>query len=165
MKPGKERKLRLNKGNNFEQFIYMSRLFLILLFLNYGLQSCNQGAESEKVAETEETTTTELKEPVVVVLSPSDYSAAIKAESRPQLIDVRTPEEISQGKIENATNYDINNPDFEKNIDKLDRSKPVYVYCASGKRSARASEILKQAGFPVVYDLRGGYNAWAEAGY
>ncbi len=143
----------------------MSRLFLLLLLLTCGLQSCNQATESEKIPVTEKTTATEIKKAVAVLLSPSDYSAAITAASKPQLIDVRTPEEVSQGKIDKATNYDINNPDFGENIDKLDRSRPVYVYCASGKRSARATELLKQSGFLVVYDLRGGYNAWIEAGY
>ena len=77
-----------------------------------------------------------------------------------QLIDVRTPREFSNGFIEGAKNIDYNGDTFEKQMKKLDKTKPVLVYCAAGGRSENAAELLQEWGFKEVYDLEGGYNGW-----
>jgi rhodanese-related sulfurtransferase len=77
-----------------------------------------------------------------------------------QLIDVRTPREFSNGFIEGAKNIDYNGDSFEKQMKKLDKTKPVLVYCAAGGRSENAAELLQEWGFKEVYDLEGGYNGW-----
>ncbi len=46
----------------------------------------------------------------------------------------------------------------------LDPGKPVVVYCRSGKRSAKATELLQSAGFTKVHDMDGGITAWQKAG-
>ena len=79
-----------------------------------------------------------------------------------QLIDVRTSREFSNGFIAGAKNIDYNGDSFEKQIKKLDKNKPVLVYCAAGGRSENAAELLKEWGFKEVYDLIGGYNGWKE---
>ena len=79
-----------------------------------------------------------------------------------QLIDVRTSREFSNGFIAGAKNIDYNVDSFEKQIKKLDKIKPVLVYCAAGGRSENAAEFLKEWGFKEVYDLIGGYNGWKE---
>ena len=78
-----------------------------------------------------------------------------------QLIDVRTPAEYNEGYIENAILIDYKAEDFKDKIQILDREKPVYMYCRSGRRSAFASTILKDLGFKEVVDLEGGYLAWS----
>jgi len=77
-----------------------------------------------------------------------------------QLIDVRTPREFTNGFIEGAKNIDYNGDSFEKQMKKLDKTKPVLVYCAAGGRSENAAELLQEWGFKEVYDLEGGYNGW-----
>ena len=77
-----------------------------------------------------------------------------------QLIDVRTPEEYSGGFIGTAVNINYNAPDFKLQISKLDREKPVLLYCAAGGRSGKASQILDSLGFKTIYDLKGGYRSW-----
>ena len=72
--------------------------------------------------------------------------------------------EFSGGHIANARNLNIYDDHFAAEIAKLDKSKPVMVYCARGARSATATEQLKRAGFPEVYDLEGGMEAWRGAG-
>ncbi|NNE77709.1 MAG: rhodanese-like domain-containing protein [Pricia sp.] len=53
-----------------------------------------------------------------------------------QLIDVRTPEEFSAGHIDGAVNINyLSSESFTENINKLDKTKPVYVYCQMGGRS------------------------------
>ena len=47
-----------------------------------------------------------------------------------------------------------------KNIQKLDKSKPVVLYCKGGGRSAKCAKKLKDAGFEKIYDLEGGLSKW-----
>ena len=80
-----------------------------------------------------------------------------------QLIDVRTPQEFEKYRIQSARNMDVRNADFRKNIETLDKSKPVFIYCLSGVRSKTALAIFEELGFKTVYDLDGGINAWSKA--
>jgi rhodanese-related sulfurtransferase len=80
-----------------------------------------------------------------------------------QILDVRTANEVAQGKIQGSLNIDYFKADFmEIAKSKLDKNKPVLVYCAAGGRSASAAKDLKKAGFKSVYDLEGGYDNWNE---
>ncbi len=77
-----------------------------------------------------------------------------------QIVDVRTPEEYVEGHIEDAKNINVFDSDFtEKAMKSLDTSKPVAVYCRSGKRSADAAQRLSEKGFSVT-NLKGGILAW-----
>ena len=82
-----------------------------------------------------------------------------------QLVDVRTPKEFSDGYIENAINIDFLSPDFDKGIQRLDKEKPVIVYCRSGKRSGKSVSEFKEAGFNTIYELEGGLLNWRSEGY
>ena len=92
-------------------------------------------------------------------VSKVEFSELMK-KSGAQLIDVRTSREFSNGFIEGAKNIDYNGDSFEKQMKKLDKTKPVLVYCAAGGRSENAAELLQEWGFKEVYDLEGGYNGW-----
>lgn len=82
------------------------------------------------------------------------------AENEVQLVDVRTPEEYAEGYIGDAKNLNVFDKDFIENAIKyLDSSKPVAVYCRSGKRSADAAQKLSKNGFEVT-NLKGGILAW-----
>ena len=48
--------------------------------------------------------------------------------------------------------------------EKLDKSKPVFVYCKSGGRSAKASAKLEELGFKTIIQLEGGMMKWTAAG-
>ena len=92
----------------------------------------------------------------------AEFAKLIK--SKPgQLLDVRTKGEVAKGAIAGSQNIDLFDENFEAKIDKLDKSKPVYVYCASGGRSGEAMELMQKKGFKEVYNLDGGYNAWKKA--
>lgn len=141
--------------------IFRNNSIFTILILALVLMSCKDAPSStseETTLETYQTQTT------VTVISPAEFSKHIGAVSDVQLVDVRTPEEVAQASIAGATNIDINGAGFEENIAKLNKSQPVYVYCRSGGRSARAAAILKKAGFTEVYDLQGGITAWQAAG-
>lgn len=77
------------------------------------------------------------------------------------VLDVRTPQEVAEGYIKGTTLFiDINSPDFEKNINSLDKSKTYLVYCRSGARSSRAANFMSTNGFGNVYNLSGGILSW-----
>lgn len=80
-----------------------------------------------------------------------------------QLVDVRTSEEFNAGHIEDAINIDVNQSNFKTKVSRLDKSKPVLVYCRSGKRSDNAAEILKEMGFTKIVALEGGMISWEAA--
>lgn len=80
-----------------------------------------------------------------------------------QLIDVRSLKEYKEGYIDDAVRMGIaNKSSFKQQIETLDKSKPVYLYCYSGVRSHRACKILKASGFKEVYDFSGGWKAWSK---
>jgi len=94
------------------------------------------------------------------VLSAKAFSEKIHETPESTIIDVRTPEEYSQGHIENAHNINWNDDNFEAEINKVDHEKPVFVYCLSGGRSSAAAEKMKSLGFKEVYELNGGMLKW-----
>lgn len=107
------------------------------------------------------------KEPsrgVVKVVSPKIVQTLLIEDSM-QLIDVRTPKEFKQGHIEGAQNIDYFSADFDLDIKKLDKTKPIILYCKSGRRSAKSGKILLHAGFTEIYDLGGGIIRWKEEGF
>ncbi len=88
------------------------------------------------------------------------FAEKLKNTKNPQLVDVRTPEEYSTGHIDNAKNINWNGNDFVANAEKLDKSKPVFVYCKVGGRSAQAADKLAGMGFTEIYNLDGGIMKW-----
>lgn len=77
------------------------------------------------------------------------------------IIDVRTEEEVNNGKIPGSLNFDIyKGQGFVYNVDELDKTKNYYVYCAAGVRSANACGIMQQLGFENTYNLIGGFSQW-----
>ncbi len=98
------------------------------------------------------------------LLTPVEFSDKIKTINTPLILDVRTPEEYSNGHLENAKNIDWNGSDFEKQISQFDTTKPVFIYCLSGGRSASAAEKIRSLGFAKVYELKGGILKWRSSG-
>ncbi|MCB0766818.1 MAG: rhodanese-like domain-containing protein [Flavobacteriales bacterium] len=96
-------------------------------------------------------------------LDPASFEARLN-EPDVQLVDARTPGEYAAGHLAGATNLDWNGGRLQATVDQLDKTRPVLVYCASGRRSAEAREFLIEQGFNDVVDLQGGINAWAGAG-
>ena len=87
--------------------------------------------------------------------------ASESVETNNIILDVRTPEEFSEGYITNATNlniYDANT--FMSKIQSYNKENNYYLYCKSGARSAQACQIMGQLGFSNVYNLTGGITNW-----
>jgi rhodanese-related sulfurtransferase len=63
------------------------------------------------------------------------------------VIDVRTPEEWSEGRLEGAVRMGIADADFTAQLATLDPSKDYYIYCRSGNRAGQAIDFMRQNGF------------------
>ena len=97
------------------------------------------------------------------LLAPAEFSKKLSEMPSPMIIDVRTPGEFSAGHLINANNINWNGNDFETQIARIDKSKPVFVYCQAGGRSASAAKKMRSEGFKEVYELSGGFSKWREA--
>lgn len=100
----------------------------------------------------------------VQTLDVKTYAEKLKNTEKPQLLDVRTPEEFGVEHLENADNVNVNSPDFAAKAAQYDKSKPIFVYCKVGGRSAQAADKLVAMGFTEVYNLEGGIMRWTTAG-
>ena len=77
------------------------------------------------------------------------------------IIDVRTEDEVNNGKIPGSLNFDIyKGQGFVYLVDDLDKTKNYYVYCAAGVRSANACGVMQQLGFENTFNLIGGFSQW-----
>jgi thioredoxin 1 len=98
------------------------------------------------------------------VLTAQEFSKKYDSLAIGQLVDVRTPDEYQKAHLVNARNVDFRGVGFDKEIGKLDKSKPVFVYCLSGGRSSGAAKKMVDAGFKQVFELQGGFLKWTSAG-
>lgn len=96
-------------------------------------------------------------------ISVADFETKLNTTANAQLLDVRTVGEYSEGHLDKAKNIDWNGNSFESEAQKLDKSKPVFVYCLVGGRSKKAADKLTAMGFTTVYNMEGGYMKWSEA--
>ncbi len=130
------------------------RYILILISINF-LISCQSNQQSGGTTDTEG---------CYQLVSATEFSDLITQDKDAQLIDVRTLDEVKQGYIEGALNLDFYQDHFKDQLTDLDKSKKVYVYCQSGKRSNDAARMLEQLGYCGVVELKGGYSAWEDEG-
>ena len=73
------------------------------------------------------------------------------------VVDTRKPFEYDVGTFKNSINPNIQNfRDFPKYLKKIDKAKPVAMFCTGGIRCEKASIFLKTKGFKNVFQLKGG---------
>lgn len=100
--------------------------------------------------------------PNIEVVSPKEFQTKLAEDPNSYLLDVRTPEEYETGHLRGAHSIDWFDANFKQQADKIDKSKTIYVYCRSGKRSYEAARYLTSKGYKVV-DMDGGILAWQRA--
>jgi thioredoxin 1 len=99
--------------------------------------------------------------PTMAQVLPADaFKTKLADVPNAQLLDVRTPNEFANGHLPKAQNVNVQDTGFEANAAKLDKTKPVFIYCLSGGRSQTASAKLRSMGYENVYELQGGYLKW-----
>lgn len=146
----------------------MFRLLVLSVFTLSALLNCqsnnnsdssNQDAGNEMEATNDSPST---KNPAVIDLDVQAFMKSYHRAENAQLVDVRTAEEIADGKIDNALEMDFYGDQFAEEIKSLDSAKPTYLYCRSGNRSGKAGKMLIDLGFEQVYNLEGGYEAFSK---
>ena len=96
----------------------------------------------------------------MVAVSAADAVALINNDAA--VVDLRSSESFLRGHIVNAKNIPFD--EFSAKKDTLNTSSPVIAVCDSGITSNKAVAMLRQAGFESAYSLKGGMNAWGQAG-
>ena len=128
---------------------------IILFVLSLAMVSCSDAQTATKSKNQKEQSSGIVNK----IVTKSEFKTLI-TNKEAQLIDVRTAGEYNGGHIANAKNIDFNGANFKSNIAKLDKNKPVLVYCQAGGRSGKAAAMMKEMGFKKVYDLEGGFGNW-----
>ncbi len=97
-------------------------------------------------------------------LSAKEFKEKLEKTKNAILIDVRTPKEyLEDGHIPKSNLIPLQI--FEYIYLGGLKDKPVFVYCRSGYRSAKASEILEKMGIKKVYNLKDSFQSWKSAGF
>lgn len=77
------------------------------------------------------------------------------------VLDVRTTQEFKEGHLPGAIHIDVlDSVAFVNSISKLNKNKKYIVYCKSGRRSTKASDILYENKFKRIWNMEGGITAW-----
>lgn len=94
-------------------------------------------------------------------LAPSELARwrADTAREAPLLVDVREPWEFAYCRIDGAVSIPLS--ELPRRQSELPRERPLVLVCHHGRRSQHAAMILAGAGFPRVFNLQGGVEAWA----
>lgn len=93
---------------------------------------------------------------ILKTLSEEEFRAGYR---KAQLIDVRELNEFDGGHILGARNIPVSQ--FKNRMKEIRPDKPVYLYCQSGMRSARAAQILYRKGYRDLSHLQGGFKKWS----
>lgn len=96
-------------------------------------------------------------------ISPAEAKQLIDKTKKPFILDVRTPQERSQGYIAGSQLIPIDS--VERRLAEIPKNRPIIVYCAVGSRSRAVAQGLSRLGYPEVYNLRDGIVGWSRNGY
>lgn len=95
-------------------------------------------------------------------LSAEEARRLLASDPRIFLLDVRTPEEFRQVRLQGARLVPIDQ--LSRRMGEIPKDRPVLVYCAVGSRSSQAANYLSRQGYRV-FNLFGGIYAWQLRGY
>jgi rhodanese-related sulfurtransferase len=137
--PGREYEAQMRLGRiGFER---------VAGYLESGMQAL--ASRAELVAQTERVSPEELVK---------EFEQASLPSGTPFLLDVRSPREWNQARIEGSVNIPLNH--LQERISEVPHGRRIVVCCASGYRASIAASLLKRHGFHDLADLSGGLNAW-----
>ncbi|MDP6922373.1 MAG: rhodanese-like domain-containing protein [Lutibacter sp.] len=98
----------------------------------------------------------------VAVLAPAVFKVKSVGHT---LVDIRSPEEFASGHLQGAVNINYFDENFLTQLATFNKEQPLFIYCRSGNRTAKASPAIRASGFQKLYDLAGGIKQWKASGY
>ena len=101
------------------------------------------------------------REPIPQI-SPTEARTLLDGADPPFLLDVREPYEWEIGNLASHGAMLVPYGELPGRLDEIPRGRSVVVYCHIGVRSVLVAETLRGEGFQEVFNLKGGYLAWAE---
>lgn len=81
------------------------------------------------------------------------------------ILDVRKSDDFQKEHIANAINIDFKSDSFSFKLDKLDKNKTYLINCYGGFRSKNTMKMMREKGFPRLYNMKGGFMKWRAKGY
>lgn len=93
-----------------------------------------------------------------IQVSPQDVAVALRGDTPPRLVDVRTPEEWELSRIQGAT---LITEEFAQEMMRWPKDTSIVFYCHRGPRSLDAASYFAGHGFSNVRSMTGGIEAWA----
>lgn len=133
---------------------------VLLSVVLFAFTACSQNSGEQTTNESKNSSESTAEMPIVKRVSKTEFKAYLADSSNYVLIDVRTPREFNGGTIDGAININSSNPNFQAELAKLDKTKPVLMFCQSGGRSGRALPVFKELGFQYVLELEGGFGRY-----
>ncbi|MCF8259070.1 MAG: rhodanese-like domain-containing protein [Flavobacteriales bacterium] len=95
-------------------------------------------------------------------LPKEEYMAKLRATPNAYLFDVRTRMEYNEDHIAGAQSLSLVGASIDEQIELLDTSRAVFIYCETAHRSPLVTMKLKRVGFTRIYDLKGGFGTLRE---
>lgn len=142
---------------------------ILIFFLFTACEEPSSSSSSVPEQESLSETATATDGGILASVSVEEFSRRMRDDDVTLVVDVRTPPERDRDGIIapeglEVAHWDFSGPNFQEQLRSIDPDQHVYIYCASGGRSARAGRMLTENGVKEVYNLLGGITAWKAAG-
>lgn len=143
-------------------FCRMKGVWVILVALIFALSACAAltASKPKTAADFVEEAKAKINEITV-----AEAKAKIDSGDPLVVLDVREPSEFKEGHLPKAINLPRGLLEFKVSKQIPNRDAYIIVYCRSGKRSAMATDTLRQMGYKKIVNMADGWKAWVEAGY
>ena len=137
---------------------------LVVIFALFLATACSNNAtqtEAPPPAAVNQNAASAPQSAIAATYTPAQTMDLIKQKKDLLIIDVRSPAELREGRIDNSTLIPF--WDILKGNYNIPQNRPLLLICAVGGRSYAAMQILAQKGYREIYNLQGGIAAWKQA--
>jgi len=91
------------------------------------------------------------------VIEPEELKKKLENKENIFLLDVRTPEEFGEYRIDGSVNIPIT--ELQRRMNEIPKDKKIITICEHGNRSLRAAYVLNKNGYKAL-SLTGGMEVW-----
>ncbi len=145
----------------YRSVITVSACLVVLVLL---LILCSKNSNNSAVSKTASSSASAVavKAPFHKVLTPQQVMRLIGETPDLLIVDVRSPQELQEGKLQNSVLVPFWN--IMRGNYNLPNNRTILLYCAVGGRSYAAMQIMARNGYSKLYNLKGGIAQWKKEG-